>query len=168
MILQLNPQSLLFNSNSKSLLLGLELKSGPSHLTWSSHLTVPAQPDSGAGAGAAFGPLDPNRSAHSSVPLRQSCSFSTLGSKSDGGPVVVLLAQPPPLALSLDRGREWVAQRRVESGQRSTGLSAMHLLRLCAPPPEVHTSPTPVALIALWSGQSTRSSLPLLSAIPST
>ena len=100
LIPQLNPQTSAAKFNLKtrvSLFLGLELKSGSSHVIWSSQLTAP----SGLGAGVASRPLDSNRAARICVPLRRLDSFVAVGSKSCGLRVVVLL----PLSLSRSRAR---------------------------------------------------------------
>ena len=121
LILQINTQSLLIKNlilNQPALFLGLGPESDSSHLTWSSPLTVP-----GSGARAiASGPLDSNQKAHVRVPLRRWDSIAAVGSGSGGCASSSSSRTPRSLALSLSHGREWVTQRLVASGQRSTGL----------------------------------------------
>ena len=112
--------------------------SDPSHLTWSSHLAAPTQPDSGADAGAVFGPLDPNRAAHLRIPLRRSPPFSAARCKSDGSASSSSSRTPP-----LSRVCSGLWQGVGSSGWRhlgadSTGLCAAINAPGCSSPGSPH------------------------------
>ena len=165
LILQLNPQSLQFNSNPKSVrtVPRARTRAWLSHLTWSNRLTAP----SGSGAGDLLWAVG---FASHGPPLHTPSRGRVYRSRWIGIgwlSVVVLLRPSRSLAHSQSHGREWVAPRRVASGSRQRA-SAAHLMRLRAPPSQVQGSPAPVPLRAPLAVKEPDGFLPLLSVVLAT
>ena len=168
MIPQLNPQSLLSKFKSQP---DCTVGRARTHV-WPEPL-VSTQPPNCTDPGLAVralvrsrGPLDCNRAAHLFIPLRRLDHFAAAGSKSDGS---ASSSSPAPRARVLSAPWTEAWERSVVSHRGRLQRAALHALNaLVRPPSEVHSSPTPVALVVLWTAQSTRGSEPLFSSSSAT